>query len=160
MAKAAIRIAMASAVLGLWTRRRGGLEFTREAREFTGEEFAAQFSSGMAAAVAFAAIVTDPALVVQVQDEDGWRDISPREVDDLHVFLEAETARVNSGDPDDEAEKAKLAAAAAEDKAKAEAEAAAAAEAEAKAKAEAEAAAAAKADGKADTKPSGRNTKG
>lgn len=131
-------------------RRRGGLEFGPERQEFTGEEFAALFPTGMAAAIAFAAIVVDPLLSVQVEDEDGWRDISPREVDDLHVFLEAETARVNSGDPDDEAEKAKLAAAAA-------AEGTGDDKADAAANADASGGAT---DKPADTKPSGRKTKG
>lgn len=94
-------------------RRRAGLEFGPERQEFTGEEFAALFPVGLSAAIALGAILADPLLVVQVEDEDGWRDISPREVDDLHVFLEAEAARVNSGNPEDEAEKARLAAAAA-----------------------------------------------
>lgn len=99
MAKLAIRIVMASAVLGLWSRRRGGLEFGREPREFTGEEFVALFSSGMAATIAFAAIVTDPLLEVQVNEDGDWRDITPGEIDQLHIFLEAESAKVDPTDP-------------------------------------------------------------
>jgi|GEM_PF-6008378 len=88
-------------------RRRAGLEFTREAQDFTPDELAPKLGGGLTAVIALGAILTDPLLsVVLVELGEGGeieRPVTDEERVELTAFLEAqgdaEASKVDPTDP-------------------------------------------------------------
>lgn len=76
-------------------RRRAGLEFTAAPSDLTVE----MLGTGLAAIMALAAILADPVLSVTVVEGETERAITDEERDALTAFIEAESARVQPGDP-------------------------------------------------------------